>query len=228
MNEILSLVLPLFGLIALGFATAKIKPLPIEALGWLNTFIIYVALPALFFSLIAKTPVEKLASWAFIATNLAVTFAIFLVGFLLAMIGTRGRIDEATIEGLSSAYGNIGYMGPALAILSFGKEAAIPIALIFCFENAMHFTLAPTFMALAHPTQKSALSVAAGIARRVVTHPFVIATAAGVGAAFLELELPSAVDRLIVVSAGRVRAAGVEFRAAAPTLPAGPNPTREP
>lgn len=61
MSDIASLVLPFFGLIFIGFAVARLTRQPIEALRWMNTFIIYVALPALFFQLLAKTPFEELA-----------------------------------------------------------------------------------------------------------------------------------------------------------------------
>jgi len=49
MLHIRGLISPLFGLIVVGFVTARINRQPLEALGWLIIFIIYVALPALFF-----------------------------------------------------------------------------------------------------------------------------------------------------------------------------------
>ena len=56
MAEITGLVLPFFGLILLGYIAARITKQPQEAMGWLNTFIIYVSLPALFFKLLSRTP----------------------------------------------------------------------------------------------------------------------------------------------------------------------------
>ena len=48
MADISSLVLPFFGLILFGFVAGKIRKLPEAALGWLNFFVIYISLPALF------------------------------------------------------------------------------------------------------------------------------------------------------------------------------------
>ncbi len=197
MLDILGLILPLFGLILLGYITARIRPQPVEALGWLNTFIVYLALPALFFSLLLKTPIEQLASWTFIGTDLSVTFTIFVMTFVFGLIGSRGSIGESTIQGLAGAYGNIGYMGPALATLAFGQQAAIPVALIFCFENMMHFTLAPALMAFAGQHEGGPLRLVVEILRRIVFHPFIIATAAGVGAAAVGFSPPAPVERLI-------------------------------
>ena len=197
MMDILGLILPLFGLILLGYIAARITRQPIEALGWLNTFIIYLALPALFFRLLSKTPVEQLASWSFIAADVGVTFSIFAMTFAFGLIGSRGKVAEATIQGLAGAYGNIGYMGPAIATLAFGERAAIPVALIFCFENTMHFVLAPALMAISGQQTDGALRLAAEVIRRIVLHPFILATAAGVGAAFIGAAPPAPMEHLI-------------------------------
>lgn len=197
MSEIAGLILPLFGLIFLGYLAARITKQPAEAMGWLNTFIIYVALPALFFKLLSKTPVEKLASWDFITANLSVTFVIFLIVYFISKLVLRERMPEATIQGLAAAYGNIGYMGPALAILTFGEQAAVPVALIFCFENVMHFTIAPTMMALSGDEKRGIAPLLADIAKKVFLHPFIIATVIGVGAAITGFLPPKPVVGLI-------------------------------
>lgn len=197
MAEIAGLVLPLFGLILLGYITARLIRQPNDAMGWLSTFIIYLALPALFFKLLSKTPIEQLASWSFIGANIATTFGIFLLVFGIAVVFRRAIIPEATIQGLAGAYGNIGYMAPAMAILTFGEKAAIPVALIFCFENIMHFTLAPTLMAVSGKDKKHPTQVILGIVRSIVFHPFIIATVIGVAAAVAEFTPPVPVERLI-------------------------------
>lgn len=197
MLHILVLILPLFGLIVIGFVTARITRQPVEALGWLNTFIIYIALPALFFKLLSKTPVEQLASLEFIGTNIVVTYLIFLLTFIIGVIATRGQVAEATIQGLAGAYGNIGYMGPAIAILALGEKAAVPVALIFCFENILHFVMAPALMAMSGQQKQAPATLVLEVLRKILFHPFVIATAVGVAFAFINVELPEAVTRLI-------------------------------
>jgi len=197
MADIAGLVFPLFGLILLGYAAARLVDQPVEAMGWLSTFIIYLALPALFFRLLSKTPVEQLASWGFVATNVSATFLVFLSVFAIAMLAARASIADATVQGLAGAYGNIGYMGPGLAILTFGEAAAVPVALIFCFENIMHFTVAPTMMALSGGEKRGVGALALSIARKIAFHPFIIATVLGVGAAVIEFSPPAPLDRLI-------------------------------
>jgi predicted permease len=61
MLDVLNLALPFFGLIFIGFACGKWRRLPDEGLAWMNFFILYVALPALFFRILSRTPFEQLA-----------------------------------------------------------------------------------------------------------------------------------------------------------------------
>lgn len=197
MSDVIGLVIPFFGLIFIGFLVARITRQPLEALGWMTTFVIYVALPALFFQLLAKTPIERLTEWGFIFGAVFSTYMVFSVMFVASVALSRGEIRESTIKGLAAAYGNIGYMGPGLALLAFGDEAAVPVALIFCFENIMHFAIAPMMMALAGADRHSPLQLVGSVIRKIVLHPFIIATAAGVLAAALHWSPPQPVNALL-------------------------------
>lgn len=196
MLSVFNLVLPFFGLIFLGFFVARINRQPLEALGWMNTFIVYVALPAMFFQILSRTPVSELTQWGFIIGCTASTFCIFAVMFTIGMIRTR-KIDESTIQGLAAAYGNIGYMGPPLAILAFGAPAAVPVALIFCFDNILHFVISPLMMAISGNDKRSKSELILGVLKKIFFHPFIIATILGVGAAVTGLTPPLAMARMI-------------------------------
>ena len=197
MAEIAGLVLPFFGLIFLGYLTARFVDHPAEAMGWLNTFILYLALPALFFKLVSRTPIEELTRADFILTSVGTTYCVFVLIFAIGLFLRRNTIGEATIQGFAAAYGNIGYMGPGLALLALGEAAAVPVALIFCFENAAHFTVAPAMMALTGGGKRKPAALVLGIARRIALHPFILSTFAGVAAAFLSVQPPLPVQRLI-------------------------------
>lgn len=197
MADVVGLVIPFFGLIFMGFLLALITRQPIEALGWLNTLVLYVALPALFFQLLARTPIEELTEWRFVFGSVFSTYVVFALMFVGSVLTSRGDIASSTIKGLAAAYGNIGYMGPGLALIAFGEEAAVPVALIFCFENIMHFAVAPTMMALAGDDHDTLPQLVFGVVKRIVLHPFILATAAGVLAAYFEFRPPLPVERFL-------------------------------
>ena len=197
MADIVALLLPFFGLILIGFIAAKMTKQSADALGWMNTFIIYAALPALFFKLVSRTPVEQLTRADFIFGEIGATYLIFFLVFAIGYVLRRNSFADCTIQSFAGAYGNIGYMGPGLALLAFGDAAAVPVALIVCFENATHFIVAPAMMAVAGGDKRPKGELAADIARKVVLHPFIISTALGFGFAAFAIQPPEAFQRLI-------------------------------
>lgn len=202
MLAIIGLIFPFFALIGLGFGTGRIVNRPLEGLAWLNVFIVYLALPALFFQLLSKTPVEQLANPGFVGATTLATFVTFLAVFTAGYLRTRGDIPASTIQGLAGAYGNIGYMAPGLALVAFGPAATVPVALVFCFDNTLHFVMAPLCMALGGDSDRPARTVVLDVLTKIFTHPFIIATLVGVGGAILGVSLPGPLDRLLSLLAG--------------------------
>ncbi|MEM7462114.1 MAG: AEC family transporter [Pseudomonadota bacterium] len=203
MLAILNLVLPLFGVIFLGYIAGRILKLPLEGLEWLNIMIIYVMLPALIFKLVSITPVEELSDLSFVTATTFATLVAFCLTFFIAGMFNGGNVGESTIQGFAGAYGNIGYMGPPLAIAAFGPEAAAPVALIFCFDNSLHFTLAPLLMAFHGKSEVSFRQLIGEILAKIFTHPFILATIAAILVAIGGIELPNAFDSLIdILAAG--------------------------
>jgi malonate transporter and related proteins len=198
MVDILNLALPYFGLIFIGFACGKAKGLPEQGLAWMNFFLLYVSLPALLFGIMSKTPFEELNNPPFlVATTLGTTTAFFLALFAGRLIG-RLPLREATLTGLSGAYGNIGYMGPGLALAVLGSKAAAPTALIFCCDSIFLFTIVPLLIALTdskHPSLWHTLGV---VLRQIVLNPLIMSACLGALAAALHLHLPVAVDSTVL------------------------------
>jgi predicted permease len=197
MAEILSLALPFFGLIFLGFGSGWLVKLPENGLSWLNFFIIYIALPALFFELVSRTPVDQIANWSFVLATTLSTFWTFAIAFAVGMFLRKGNIPEATIAAVTGAYANVGYMGPGLTLAALGPQATVPTALIFVFDSTLFFALVPFFMAIAGVEQESPVRTVLRVLLRVFTHPFIVATLLGIAAAALHLRPPAAIDRML-------------------------------
>jgi predicted permease len=198
MVDILNLALPYFGLIFIGFACGKTRGLPESGLAWMNFFLLYVSLPALLFRIMSETPFSELNNPPFlIATTLATVSA-----FVLAMVAGRiiGELSlrKATMAGLAGAYGNIGYMGPGLALAVLGARAAAPTALIFCCDSIFLFTIVPLLMALTdreHPSFLHAIGIAA---RQIVMNPLIMSAVLGALVAAFHIPLPTSLDRTLL------------------------------
>src|SRR5436305_13345584 len=101
MLDVVDLALPYFGLIFIGYACGRLKKIPDTGLAWMNFFLIYVALPCLFFRVLAKTPLQELNNIPFVLGTTLSTYAAFAVSFALAMAFLRGHVAEASIAGMA-------------------------------------------------------------------------------------------------------------------------------
>ncbi|MCX7328210.1 MAG: AEC family transporter [Hyphomicrobiales bacterium] len=200
--SLFDLVLPFFGMIALGYFCGKRVKLPAAGLAWMQFFLIYVSLPMLFFRLIADKPLSDLTNWPYVIATTLATYVVFALSFTVGLYFTRGNLPQSVMQGVAGAYSNIGYMGPPLVLAALGPAASAPVVLIFVFDNLLLFSLIPFLMALAGVEKKSMLETARGVAWKVVTHPFNIATVLGVLAAVTKLQLPSALDKMTIWLSG--------------------------
>ncbi len=197
MINVLNLALPYFGVVFIGFACGKLKALPEAGLAWMNFFLLYVSLPALLFGIMLRTPFAELNNPPFLlATTLAtvIAFAVAMgVGFFVSGMSLR----EAAMAGLCGGYGNIGYMGPGLALSVLGPSAAAPTALIFCCDSIFLFTAVPLLIALTDREHASLLGTAGGVVKQIALNPLIMSAAAGTVAAAFNLQLPVAIDRIL-------------------------------
>src|SRR5690606_3431612 len=83
-----------------------------------------------------------------------------------------------------------------------GPAAAVPVALVFCFDNLFHFTATPLLMAVSGRGEARGPALAGTVLRRILLHPFLLASAFGVTAAVLRIELPAPAERMVAVLAG--------------------------
>jgi len=197
MLDVVNLALPFFGLIFIGFACGKLKKLPDEGLAWMNFFILYVALPALFFRILSKTPLEQLAQVGFVKATVLATASAFAISFFIGLVLRRGKVGDATLAAVAGGFGNVGYMGPGLALATLGQDAAVPVALIFTFDALLVFTVVPLLMAFSGSGRTSISRALVDVVGSIVFNPLLIAAALGVAAAAYRIEPPEAVDRLL-------------------------------
>ena len=198
MVDILNLALPYFGLIFIGFACGKAKGLPEAGLAWMNFFLLYVSLPALLFGIMSKTPFEELNNPPFLVVTTLGTASAFVLALSAGRLIGRLPFREATLAGLSGGYGNIGYMGPGLALAVLGAKAAAPTALIFCCDSIFLFSIVPLLIAVTDGKHRPLLHTLGLVVRQIVLNPLIMSACAGALAAALHIHPPVAIDNMLL------------------------------
>jgi malonate transporter and related proteins len=187
MLQILNIALPFFGLILLGALAPYLWKVEESGLAWLNIFVVWFALPALIFLVVAASPLDQLVNPAFVTATGGVTVFCFLAMVVTGRIVFGADLRMAALQGTSASYGNVGYMGLPLAVAFFGPAAAVPAALVFCIDCTVEFILTAVLAGMGGKKHVSAKEMLCKIAKDIFTHPFIIATALGILASALQV-----------------------------------------
>lgn len=189
--------MPFFGLIFLGALAERTFRIGENGLIWLNVFVFYFAVPPLVFKSITEAPVESLFNWGFIAATTISSYLVFVAVFAVSLMFFKSRMTSAAIQASAASYGNLVYLGIPLAIATFGRDAAVPAALIACFDNLVQFTLVPLIAGLENGNGASRRETLKTVFGQIARNPLIVASVMGVVVAVSGLRLPAAVDTLV-------------------------------
>jgi len=125
---ILSSLLPVFGIMLLGFLTARHCLLPVNAATCLNLYVYWIALPCMFFTQLVLMDTERLSGGLF-AGIYAGLLAAYLPCFFLQKSVARQETAQATIAACVATFPNVMFMAvPIVSFLLPGEQDALFIA----------------------------------------------------------------------------------------------------
>lgn len=140
MSLVLSIVAPIFILIALGALVAKLELLKAQTGEALTQFVFLVAVPALMFRTIATADfgeAHPLLLWTSYFAGVVPTFAL---GMLIARRFAGADRRGAVIAGVSASFSNLIFVGIPVAERAFGREGLDALALIISIHLPVMMT----------------------------------------------------------------------------------------
>ncbi|SAK68843.1 auxin efflux carrier [Caballeronia fortuita] len=200
-SPLLTIILPVFGLVFAGYACRKLNTLGPAAASELNRFVVYLALPALLFDVMAKTPWAMLDQPAFIAAFGIGSAAIFLLTLIVRLMQSR-HLADASIDGLNAAYPNTGFVGLPLCLLAFGKESLAPAVIATILTVCVLFAVAIVLIELGLQTQKHIAATLGHVAKSLLKNPLLIAPVAGALLSSSGVRVPEGAQALLRLLGG--------------------------
>ncbi|WP_334185009.1 AEC family transporter [Novosphingobium sp.] len=122
MLSILSVVLPIFALTFAGWLTRRFGVFGPQSTTELNRFVVYLALPALLFDIVASARPADLWQPGFVAVFALTTFCFFALTVTVSRM-KGAAIGNATIHGLNAAYSNVAFLGFPLLLATLGPAS---------------------------------------------------------------------------------------------------------
>lgn len=180
MNAIINTVLPVFGLIVLGYGLAKANILDGVAGRGITLFVFNIGIPALLFRTVSTMAAQEGAPWAL--------WIAFFGGLALAWIlaGVVSRfVDSLNVSGgaaasMATGFGNLALLGTPLALAHFGPSVAVPLGMILSVHAPVLWTAATLHRELSrHSSTFSFVDTAKSLGKMLATNAIILALVAG-------------------------------------------------
>jgi malonate transporter len=174
----LSVVCPVFAVIAAGFACGRLGLLGPTASSELNRFVVYLGLPALLFLVMAEANWTALWQPGFIASFATGVFVIF-GGTLIYRVALGHHLTDASIDGLNAGYANVGYIGFPLCELIFGRQSLALVTIATIITVSVLFAVAIIFVEIGLRTERRVHRLFAKIGTALIRNPLLVAPLLG-------------------------------------------------
>ena len=208
MQAILTVTVPFFALILVGYLAARRGLLPLAAVPGLNAFVLYFALPCMLLRFGARLPVAELLDPAVLGLYLACALTVVALTIVLTR-RAAGNLRDAAFGALVAAFPNTGFMGVPLLVALLGPAAAGPVITTVLLDLFVTSSLCIAIAQLHHddPAASHAGDAAAARAavlrslRAALSNPLPWSIGLGALMSVTGLSLPGPVDRVIAMLA---------------------------
>lgn len=180
MTDLVFLVLPVFGLVAIGYVAGLLGLIGERANEGLTSYLFVIGSPALLFKLLTAATFPDVFPWGYWIAYYAGMAAIWIAATTLASRLFRRPHGEAVIAGLAAGQANTVLIGIPIILKAYGEAAAFPIAMLMAVNLPITMTVATLMLEGTRAAQGGAL--AGRLARGLATHPLLLAIVAGLAA----------------------------------------------
>jgi len=208
MDAILTVVLPVFALIAAGYLAGRAGLLGGGAAEALNSFVYYFSLPALFFNALAQTPLTDVLRAPFALSFLGGAAVCAALSVTAARLFFHRAPGKLTMNGAAAVFANTGYMGIPILQIAFGERGILAAVIGTLLTAVLFMTVMIVLLETARARDGRvvgglalAMRSLAGLARS----PLLAAAAVGVAWSALALPVPQALGNftaLLAATAG--------------------------
>lgn len=186
----LAIICPVFAIIAAGYISGRRAWLGPTASTELNRFVVYLALPALLFQVMAEAKWSVLWQPGFVASFAIGTFVVF--GGTLGYRLLRGQhLTDASIDGLNAGYANVGYIGFPLCEVVFGRSSLALVTIATIMTVSVLFAVAIILVEIGLQTERRYRHLAGKISANLMRNPLLIAPLLGAAWSTLGVPLPA-------------------------------------
>ncbi|CAN8139438.1 Transporter [uncultured Thiomicrorhabdus sp.] len=201
MLNTLAILFPVFALIFAGFIARKSGVLGENSARELSRFVVWLALPALLFEIMAKSDWQQMWQGDFIAVYTIGSFAVFFL-VLVWRLWQKQNMADASVDGIAASYSNTGYIGFPLMLLIFGTASEVVTALASVIVVSLLFGFAVILIETTLHAKMAWHIRLWNVFKSVFKNPLVVAPIAGALFAATPFTLSAPFDNFLTLLAG--------------------------
>jgi len=196
-SGIVDIVLPVFGMVAIGYGVGRTPLLTPEGIRGLTNFVFFVAIPALLFRSMSTLELPETVEVAVIPAYFGTALAVMALGMLVGRAAFGLTLDAAAVFGMGGTFSNTVLLGLPIVLLAFGEQGLLALLFILAFHPLVMLTVPTVVVEVARGEGVRAREVAVSATAALLKNPIIIGMLAGLGFGTTGWGLPGAIETLI-------------------------------
>lgn len=211
MDQIVTIVLPVFGIIGVGYLVAWTGLISAETGDAIADFVFAVPIPVLIFRTIATAEIpDGLTPILLLCIHMFSFLIVWAAGTIVVRRIFKRDARAGVVGGIAAGYGNAFMLGIPLVVTAYGEEALIPISLLVSLQLPVLLALSAVLIERATlvdgvaEVRAGSTKIAANAVKNVVFNPIIVGAIVGLAWRFGGFEMSGApqviVDKLADVA----------------------------
>lgn len=204
MDVLINILLPVFGVVALGYAAARIGWFSESAEEGVSAFVFNFAVPFMLLRTVSNTQLPESIPWDLFGSYYIPAFSVYGFGMLLARhVFGRDRMG-AILTGMGCAFSNTVLLGLPLILLAYGEDQALPFFLILSVHGIVLFTGTTIMLEAAKGGSHKLSDLVQQVLIGSIRNPILLGLVAGLTLNLIDLSLPGPIDQIAQTMTGAV------------------------
>ena len=195
MSVVVDIVLPVFGVVGLGYGATRVGWFSGDAESGLAKYVFDFAVPLMLLRTLATAQLPAAIPWGFFGSYYLSAATVAGLGFLLARFAFRRSYGGQVITGFGFSFGNTVLLGLPLILTTFGDQAELPFFILLSVHGLIFFTLTTVLLEIDRQAA-SGRDLWMQTLRSLVTNPILVGIFVGLTFNLGPIPLPAPVEQI--------------------------------
>ena len=194
MEIVIQIVLPVFGVVMLGFGSTKIGWFDSASEKGLASFVFNFVIPLVLFRSLGNADLPDQIPWGFFGSYYIAAICCYIAGMIVSRFVFKRDFGGQVITGFGNAFGNTVLLGLPLILTTFGEEAAFPFFLILSIHGLLFFTSTTLLLEFDRNREAGLAKLPREIGLAIIKNPILMAIFIGLAFNLSNVAIPGPID----------------------------------